>query len=291
MAPFELRSAPKGVALSPEGQGSFLSVSGGTVLTEALVVTMIASGTLRIEIGPRANAHIVLELAGSHRGANIMLMMNLAEEAVCDFTCLQQMSPESTCTILQKASVGAGAALRSRHVSLGSLKSVHDVNVMMEGHDARSDIDWIAYAKGHEDHHLNAQNWFDAANGRGEILMKSVVEQQANVQEEGKIGIGLGGKGTDAYLTQEVLMLDASAKVNAVPALEIKTNDVKASHSATVARVTAEDLFYFASRGIAEYEARKMYVLGFLGSQLLHISDIPMRERIVSLVEEKYERA
>jgi Fe-S cluster assembly protein SufD len=61
-------------------------------------------------------------------------------------------------------------------------------------------------------------------------------------------------------------MLDAIAKIDAVPGLEIRTNDVKASHSATVSRVTVEDLFYFQSRGIDPETARQMYVDGFLGS-------------------------
>ena len=64
------------------------------------------------------------------------------------------------------------------------------------------------------------------------------------------IEIGPEGTGTDACLTQEVLMLDPTAKVDAIPALEIRTNDVKASHSASVSRVTEEDLFYFGSRGL-----------------------------------------
>jgi len=60
-------------------------------------------------------------------------------------------------------------------------------------------------------------------------------------------------------------MLDPTAKVDAVPALEIKANDVKASHSASVRRVTPLDLFSFAARGIEGKMARTMYVEGFLG--------------------------
>jgi Fe-S cluster assembly scaffold protein SufB len=130
-------------------------------------------------------------------------------------------------------------------------------------------------------------NMFEGTDGRGEILMKGVVEQAAKIRSRGTIKIGLQGKGTDSYLTQESLMLDATAKVDAVPALEIKTNDVKASHSATVAKVTAEDLFYFASRGIAEHDARKMFVLGFLSGGTKAGA---ARTRVAELVEAKYDR-
>jgi Fe-S cluster assembly scaffold protein SufB len=95
-----------------------------------------------------------------------------------------------------------------------------------------------------------------------------VAEGKAYVRCDGLLEIGPGGGGTDAYLTEDVLMLDPTAKIDAVPGLEIKTNDVKASHSATVSRVTPEDLFYFAARGISQAEARRMYVEGFLNSVL-----------------------
>jgi Fe-S cluster assembly protein SufB/Fe-S cluster assembly protein SufD len=85
-----------------------------------------------------------------------------------------------------------------------------------------------------------------------------------------------GGQ-TNAYLSQHILMLDRTAKVDAVPALEIKTNDVKASHAATVTKVSEEDLFYMASRGIGRDEARALYVRGFLGDLLMGIGHADMR--------------
>ena len=51
-----------------------------------------------------------------------------------------------------------------------------------------------------------------------------------------------------------------------MPGLEIHTNDVRASHSASVARITPEDLFYVQSRGLEMEEARKLFVVGFFGA-------------------------
>jgi Fe-S cluster assembly protein SufB/Fe-S cluster assembly protein SufD len=94
------------------------------------------------------------------------------------------------------------------------------------------------------------------------------------------IEIGEKGGGTDTYLTQNILILDRTAKVEAIPALEIKTNDVKASHSATVTKVSEEDLFYMTSRGIAREEARALYVSGFLKDLLGRIAH-PQARRII----------
>ena len=92
------------------------------------------------------------------------------------------------------------------------------------------------------------------------------------------------GRGTNTYLTEDVLMLDSTAHVDAVPALEIRTNDVKASHSATVSRVTAENLFYLQSRGIPETKARQMFVEGFLGALTERIADSGIREKVAEAI-------
>ena len=111
--------------------------------------------------------------------------------------------------------------------------------------------------------------------------MKVVAEDHAHVTAKGMIEIGPDGGGTDTYLTQNVLMLDPSARVDAVPALEIKTNDVKASHAASIARVTPEDLFYLQSRGIAEREAKAMFVEGFVSEMIEKIPDESVRNDVL----------
>ncbi len=169
-----------------------------------------------------------------------------------------------------------------------SKNAEHSVQSKLEGPNATSDIDWMFYARGSDLQKLSAQNVFAAEDGGGEIVMKGVAEGKARVQCDGLIAISENGKGTDTYLHEDVLMLDKTAKVNAVPGLEIKTNDVKASHSATVSKVTSEDLFYFASRGIAEEEARQMYVLGFLGALTQKIAHQESREMVIAAVEKKH---
>lgn len=47
--------------------------------------------------------------------------------------------------------------------------------------------------------------------------------------------------------------------------MEIKNNEVKASHSASVGRIDEEQLFYLESRGVEKHDAEKLIIKGFLG--------------------------
>lgn len=178
-----------------------------------------------------------------------------------------------------RSTLAAESSIHWHCITLGS-GGISTLRSELIGEGARSDIDWIFSVRGSERQSVDVRNVFNARSGGGEITMKGVAEGKAHAGCSGMIEIGEAGQGTDTYLTEDVLMLDPTAKIDAVPGLEIRTNDVKASHSATVSRVTVEDLFYFQSRGITPVEARRMYIEGFLGDLTERIPDDTIRAEI-----------
>ncbi len=68
----------------------------------------------------------------------------------------------------------------------------------------------------------------------------------------------------ESYLAGHSILLDKGAKSDTIPGLEIFTNDVKATHAASVAQLDDEQIFYLASRGLDKSEAQKIIVEGFL---------------------------
>jgi Fe-S cluster assembly scaffold protein SufB len=159
----------------------------------------------------------------------------------------------------------------------------HTLDSELNGERSTSQVNWVFRAGKKEKQTIGIKNIFSAKNGGGEIVLKGVAEDHAQVACNGMIQIGLNGGGTKTHLTEDVLMLDATAKVDAIPGLEIKTNDVKASHSATVSRVTPEQLFYLQSRGLPEEVARKLFIDGFLG-ELIETVPENMREKVREMI-------
>ncbi|MBP9774043.1 MAG: SufD family Fe-S cluster assembly protein [Candidatus Peribacteraceae bacterium] len=246
---------------------------------------------LVIHIGKGAEVFIseMIESKSSSKGDwNYEVSINLEANAQCQFASLQQLSSNIQPQMKQHSTLGANAQMQWHNTTLGGSNVQHELRSEATGVDAISSVDWIFYAKGTEKQHLSAVNAFLAPGGGGEVTMKGVAEQKGHTVCNGMIEIGPNGGRTDTYLTEEVLMLDASSMVDAIPGLEIKTNDVKASHSATVSRVTEEDLFYFAARGIESLIARKMYVEGFLADLTERIGDLYARKLVLEAIEQKY---
>ncbi|MBI1812859.1 SufD family Fe-S cluster assembly protein [Candidatus Peregrinibacteria bacterium] len=271
-----------------------LQIPDGTALREPIRLHFDhqkneAATRVRIVVGKRARAIVFEELRSSTDAPwSHAVEVILDEEASLECVSLQAAQPMQRLILQQSSRVGEGASISWRNATLGGGTVKHDLRSNVLGENAASSIDWIFYASDDECYELSARNVFEGRNGSGEITMKGVAEENGHVNAKGMIEIGNSGGGTETYLTQNVLMLDKTAKVDAIPHLEIKTNDVKASHSASIARVTEEDLFYFATRGIDRREARGMFVMGFLGDLAGKIGDTPAREKVLEAIRAKF---
>ncbi len=103
-----------------------------------------------------------------------------------------------------------------------------------------------------------------APNTRANTTLKGVARDQARVRFVGRIIIDKDCGNTNSFLTERILLLSDEATAEAVPDLEILTDDVKCSHAASISRIPEEHIFYLQSRGIERKEAEDLIVDGFL---------------------------
>ena len=81
---------------------------------------------------------------------------------------------------------------------------------------------------------------------------------------EGGIHISPKGSLSNAYQKHDTLLLNNRASVTTFPRLEILTDDVKASHGATVGSLNSTLLTYLRSRGFSLADAKQMLQKSFL---------------------------
>lgn len=240
-----------------------------------------ASPNIILHALPHSSAVVFLTLQGP---ATLCIEATVAPFSHLTIVCLGGGTLILPIDITQMGSIDHDGHLHWINVSLGQEGSQTLISTVT-GARGRSDIDWAFFATGEAKQTFSARNVFSAEESSGEILLRGVAQEKARVTIDGMIEIAEGGVRTNTYLTEDVLMLDPTARIDAAPALEIKTNDVKASHSASIRRVTPEDLFYFQSRGIDPDSAKRMLTEGFLGSVLERIPGGDVRASIIQEIE------
>ncbi len=92
---------------------------------------------------------------------------------------------------------------------------------------------------------------------------KGVLDGRAKAAFAGKILVQRPAQQTNAYQTNNNLLLSPDAEINTKPELEIYADDVKCSHGATAGELDERELFYLRSRGFDPETARTMLTFAF----------------------------
>ncbi|MCR4368369.1 MAG: SufD family Fe-S cluster assembly protein, partial [archaeon] len=147
----------------------------------------------------------------------------------------------------------------------GNFVRTDNINILKgQGSEARDYVIQLLDGAQKFDMHFTALH--KTRDSFSHTIFKSVLGDASSNVFDGMILIEEGADKTNALLECHSMLLDEKASSNQIPGLEIKTDDVKATHSATVARIEDEEIFYLQSRGIAGNEAKKLVVKGFLES-------------------------
>ena len=120
------------------------------------------------------------------------------------------------------------------------------------------------------------------------VVEKSILKNRSKSLFKGMIRIKENAAKSNSFLSGRSILLDKNAKSDAIPGLEILTNDVKATHSASVAQIDEEQIFYLKSRCLSHEEAERTIVEGFL-EPLSRKMSFQVRAWIAYLIESKWE--
>jgi Fe-S cluster assembly protein SufD len=123
-----------------------------------------------------------------------------------------------------------------------------------------------------------------APNCNSTQLFKGVLDNNSSGAFNGRIMVHKDAQKTNAYQSNNNILLSDSARMDSKPQLEIYADDVKCSHGATVGQLDENALFYLRSRGIDVREARLMLMFAFAHEVVQNITIEALRDRIDELV-------
>ena len=187
-----------------------------------------------VKLGRNSKLHwVVLQAWGQETSGAIRQRIDLAEGAELRFTPLYVGG--KTVQARQEAHLGAGSSFDTQGAARGDSQQHVDfwLDVRHEGSRSRSHMDY----------------WF-------------VMAGKARGVFNGQIEVQKGALECESAQRSKTLLL-GSGSVHSIPRLIIRTDEVKASHGASVSSVSPEQLHYLQSRGIPRAEAEEMIVRGF----------------------------
>ncbi len=103
----------------------------------------------------------------------------------------------------------------------------------------------------------------------------------------GKVVVEKEAQKTNAFQSNNNILIDDKASINTKPQLEIFADDVKCSHGCTIGQLDDSALFYMKTRGIPEKEARALLMFAFSNNVLASVKIPQLKSRITKLIAQK----
>lgn len=161
---------------------------------------------------------------------------------------------------MQARLIGEGANVGIRAVAVSSFGNVQNI-----------DIELIHAAK----YSTGLMHNIAIANGNGKVILNGVEK------------ILQGMSKANAYQNLKGIIASDQAVIEVNPILLIDEHDVKAGHGATVGKLEEQSIYYLMSRGLTRKEAERLMINGLLAPLIDAITDEPLKERFVELVNER----
>ncbi|MBN8525702.1 MAG: SufD family Fe-S cluster assembly protein, partial [Planctomycetes bacterium] len=109
-------------------------------------------------------------------------------------------------------------------------------------------------------------------------LVKAVLRDRSRTSFDGVVAMPAGADGSSAVQQDRNLLLSPQARADTRPQLDIRADEVEASHGATVGALDGDELIYLRARGLPLVQAREVLTAAFLDEALLAFADPAVRE-------------
>ena len=195
------------------------------------------------------------------------------------------LQDEGFVSLRDEAEVGEGASLVSTFLAAGGAGTRIDGEIRLAGEGAYGEAGGALLARGRQRHDANFVVRHDRPSGTSRQVWRSVADDHAACSIAARVEVARGAQKTDGEQSLKGLLLSRAATINAKPELEIFADDVKCAHGATVGELDRDALFYMASRGVPDAEAKALLTRAFVADAIDRIGEEKVREAFHSNVE------
>lgn len=239
---------------------------------------------------PTSQAAIVEDYVSSGTGpafSNAVTELAAGDDAVVSHYLVERENYDSFNVSTLRIDQARGAHVSSHSLLLGGGLVRNNVHPVLNGPGADCLINglFIGAGRQHLDNYMMVEH--ASPHGSSRQFYNGILDQQAHGVFHGRIVVRKDAQKTDAKQTNRNLLLSDDARVDTKPQLEIRADDVKCTHGATIGRIEDEPLFYLRSRGLDETSARNLLLYAFAGECVDRMKEQFARDFVEKLIQQR----
>lgn len=212
-----------------------------------------------------------------------------AQNALVDHYRLQDESIESFHVSQTDIEQSRDSQVRSHVFSFGGRLVRNNVNVRLLGSNCSAVVNGLSLLAGqqHVDNTTSIQHAEPSSESREHF--KGIYADASRGVFSGTITVDQIAQKTNAFQSNQALLLSPNASIETRPQLKIWADDVKCTHGATVGQLDSDAMFYLRSRGIDRETARNFLVHAFASEVLVSVQVEALRQHVEGFITRKLE--
>ena len=267
-----------------------IEVSGDQALVIATTTSSEFNGDvyprIRIRVEPNATLELIQDQRDEGQGlVNIACEVELAQGSRVRHLIHRQNS-ESVWVQRTDVDIAKDADYRVVAFDRGGRLTRHDLKMRLNEAGAHGEIDGLVLLNGSQ--HVDWRTEIVHATGHtnSREAFKMLADGRSVGVFNGRIHIYPDADDSHSDLNTANLLLSDDARINIKPELEIYSEEVTASHGATIGQLDDRSLFYLRSRGLSEADALALLKFGFAAEPLEQIQNDAIKDWALAELKE-----
>ena len=269
--------------------GAWIELADGAALDEPLQLLFLTVGQSAavmtntrnvVRLGRDARLHLIeshVALGQGHCLTNMVTQLRLGAGADLTHDRLELGRDGTTLINRMAGTLAERSRFAKTTATLGGGLVRNDKELRLEGRNIEAVLNGLYMPAGREHVDTQIRVHHTAPDCHSNQFYKGVVDGHSHAVFAGKIIVHKPAQKTDAFQTNNNLLLSDDAEIDTKPELEIYADDVKCSHGATVGDLDPTALFYLRSRGMPLPTAKSLLIYGWAGEVIERMRDDTLR--------------
>lgn len=265
------------------------------VFVNKSTVATLSQMNLWIDLQPNASAQVLVHAMNAEESTiqkvpcalNLSARIQLADQASMKWAFLQNENEIDYHFSRIEFDLSEGSQLTSLDIALGGQTNRHYVSTTFSKKNAFAGVYGLTALS--EKQHTDHYTFIHHPMGENQSVQhyKSILTDEAHSVFRGRVRIEQDAQKANSEQLNNNLLLTRTAQAESIPQLEIYADDVKAGHGSTMGQLSADEIFYFLSRGISQTEAIRMLSFGYAKELVYKLENTELQNAVFEILNKK----
>lgn len=243
---------------------SIIEIDGKGQLIHVNLVSSGESAVGHIDFQCKGEATIIIHLSGTATWTGLHITGNIEKNSSIGYAFVNELDSNSKLLRCEDWKIHRDSNLEYGELSIGGFRNKTDIRTSLC--DSNSALNQTVAVYGvdsrHDDHHMEISHLVKHTNSS--LVMNAACGDRSHSIGTGQLFIAKDANNSNAGQVFHNLLLSQDARADAIPELEVLSDDVSAAHGAASAPIDKEQLHYLLSRGLSPEQSEALIVEGFL---------------------------